>query len=159
MAHAIPDPSCNGEHAIKADDLRQIDAYRSVMSSSNRPARNTPIRKWNAFYGWLCIFIAPLLVYVFVFTLTQTLVVPRDIVLWSMRNALPHVAFAVPLVERLAPQLQMQRAGVAVGVSGIAVFVYAVAAYCGAIFLLAATGSARAGARWKRHSAVARFPD
>jgi two-component system, LytTR family, response regulator len=143
VPHAIPDLTLNGKRAIKADDLGRRYAYRSGMSSSNRPARNTPIRKWNAFYIWLCIFLALSLVYAFVFTFTQTLVIPRDIVLWSFCNALPHIAFAIPLVDRLAPQLQMQRVGVAVGVAGIAVFVYAFAAYCSAIFLLAATGSAR----------------
>jgi len=113
------------------------------VSRSAQPLPNPTILKWNAFHVWSGIFIGLSAFYALVFTLTETLVVPGDIALWSVSNALPHVAFAIPLVDRLVPHLQRRRAFAAFGIGCVAVVAYAVAAYCGAIFLLAATGGVR----------------
>jgi two-component system, LytTR family, response regulator len=99
--------------------------------------------QWSAYRIWLAIFLGLSAFYAGVFALTETLVLPREIALWSVCNALPHVAFAVPLVDRLAPQLPARKAIASVAIVGIAVLAYALTAYCGTIFLLAATGGAR----------------
>ena len=54
---------------------------------------------------WFGIFVGLSAFYALVFALTETLVLPRDIALWAICNALPHIAFAVPLVDRWAPRL------------------------------------------------------
>jgi two-component system, LytTR family, response regulator len=99
--------------------------------------------QWSAYRIWLAIFLGLSAFYAGVFALTETLVLPREIALWSVCNALPHVAFAIPLVDRLAPQLPARKAIASVAIVGIAVLAYALTAYCGTIFLLAATGGAR----------------
>jgi two-component system, LytTR family, response regulator len=98
---------------------------------------------WHGYRVWLAIFAGLWALYALVFALTETLVLPRDIALWSMCNALPHTAFAIPLVDRLAPRLSDQRAVPALAACAIAVMAYAFVAYCGTVFLLAATGGAR----------------
>jgi two-component system, LytTR family, response regulator len=98
---------------------------------------------WLSYRIWFVIFVGLSAYYALVFALTETLILPRDIALWAICNALPHTAFAVPLVDRLAPRLPDLRARVAYAVSAIAVIIYALAAYCGTIFLLAATGGVR----------------
>lgn len=95
--------------------------------------------KWNAYGIWCGVLVGLSAGYAIVFALTETLVTPSDIAFWSVSNALPHVGFAIPVVDRLAPQLQHRRASVALAIGGFTVFAYALAAYCGAIFLLAAT--------------------
>ena len=113
------------------------------MSQTDQISSNPLALQWSVYRVWLAIFVGLSAFYAAIFTLTETLVLPKDIALWSVCNALPHVAFAIPLVDRLAPQLAERRALAAFGIGGIWVLVYALAAYCGAIFLLAVTGGAR----------------
>lgn len=98
---------------------------------------------WYGYRIWFAIFVGLSTFYALVFALTETLILPRDIALWALCNALPHTAFAVPLVDRLAPRLPDLRAVTALAASAIAVIIYALTAYCGTIFLLAATGGVR----------------
>jgi hypothetical protein len=109
-----------------------LQLHRSLLES--------PTSYSTGYRIWLAIFVTLSAFYAVVFSLTETLVLARDIALWSVCNALPHTVFAVPLADRLAPRLPDQRAPTALAIAAIAVIIYAFIAYCGTIFLLAATG-------------------
>jgi two-component system, LytTR family, response regulator len=129
--------------SIKVDDPWLLREYGAPVFQPNPPVPETVMPFWHGYRVWLAIFVGLTAYYALVFALTETLVLPRDIALWAICNALPHTAFAVPLVDRLAPRLSDQRAVSALAVSAFAVIVYALVAYCGTVFLLAVTGGAR----------------
>jgi two-component system, LytTR family, response regulator len=129
--------------SIKVDDHWRHREYGAPVPHSVQTLPESALPFWHGYRVWFAIFVGLSALYALVFALTETLVLPRDIALWSICNALPHTAFAVPLVDRLAPRLSDQRTVPALAVSGFAVIVYAFVAYCGTIFLLAATGGAR----------------
>ena len=93
--------------------------------------------------GWAWLGLALTALYAAVFIFTETLVTAKDIALWSVSNSLPHLLFAIPLVDRFAPSLAQRRAPIAVAGAALAVIIYALTAYCGAIFLLAVSGGVR----------------
>jgi len=94
-------------------------------------------------FAWSCIGLLLSLLYALVFVLTETLIGWREAGLWAVSNAAPHVILAVPLVDRIAPRLVIQRLPIALAASTFAVIVYALAAYGAAVFLLALSGGAR----------------
>lgn len=94
-------------------------------------------------FAWICVGLWLSLLYALVFVLTESLIGWREAALWAVSNAAPHVILAAPLVDRIAPQLVMQRLPIALAASTFAVIVYALAAYGAAVFLLALTGGAR----------------
>lgn len=95
------------------------------------------------FFAWLCIGLGLSLAYALVFIVTETLIGWREAGLWAVSNAAPHVIFAVPLVDRIAPQLTKQRLLMALSVAIAAVMFYALSSYGSAVFLLALTGGVR----------------
>ncbi|MDG5487660.1 LytTR family DNA-binding domain-containing protein [Sphingomonas sp. BGYR3] len=113
------------------------------MAQTVRPGPESRLPIWHGYRVWAGIFAVLSAFYAIVFALTETLILPRDIALWSLCNALPHTAFAVPLVDRLAPRLPDQSPLAALVTSALAVMAYALTAYCGTVFLLAATGGVR----------------
>jgi hypothetical protein len=129
--------------SIKVDDPRLLRGYGALVFQPNPPMPKIVMPFWHGYRVWFGILFGLTALYALVFALTETLVLPRDIALWSICNALPHIAFAIPLVDRLAPRLSHQRAVSALAASAIATIVYAFVAYCGTVFLLAATGGAR----------------
>jgi hypothetical protein len=127
----------------KVDDPRLFRAYGAKVFQPAQPLPESPMPHSHGYRIWFGIFVGLSAFYALVFALTETLVLPRDIALWAICNALPHTAFAVPLVDRWAPRLPDLRALTALVISAIAVMIYALAAYCATIFLLAATGGVR----------------
>ncbi len=99
--------------------------------------------KLVGFRVWICTVVVLALGYATVFLVTETLVGPREIILWSISNALPQVVFAVPLVDRVAPWIVRRPPAIALAVSAAAMFLYALASYCALVFLLAVTGGVR----------------
>jgi two-component system, LytTR family, response regulator len=128
---------------INVGDLDPANRYSRRVFQAVQISSNPLVLQWSVYRVWVAIFVGLSAFYAAIFTLTETLVLPKDIALWSVCNALPHVAFAIPLVDRLAPQLAERRAFAALAIGGISVSAYALTAYCSTIFLLAVTGGAR----------------
>lgn len=127
----------------KVDDPWLLHEYNAIVSQPSKSLPENPMPFRHGYRIWFGIFLGLSTVYALVFALTETLILLRDIALWSICNALPHTAFAVPLVDRWAPRLPNLRVLTVLVLSAIAVMIYALAAYCGTIFLLAATGGVR----------------
>jgi two-component system, LytTR family, response regulator len=77
--------------------------------------------------------------YLVVFTVAGTGEPGWARVLWAIANALPHVLLAIPLVDRVAPRVPRLTAPKACLAAATSVVLYAAAAYCCTVFLLALT--------------------
>lgn len=100
--------------------------------------------------GWTTAVLILTGLYFLVFVVTEHHVPASDALIWAACNAVPHVLLAVPLVDRVGPELGRMGLWRAVALAVLTALAYAAFAYGSTIFLLALTSRIEADGLWVR---------